>query len=330
MRRSGFRLGHAIAVLVAAMAAMGSAPTLAEDPQHGPITVIVPYPAGGLGDLIARRLSAGVSERLKQQIIVDYKPGGGGTIGAAYVKTQPADGHTLLIANASIMAVNPILLPNVPFDAIKDFAPVSMLVSTSHVLLVPKDSPFRSVDDFFAHARAKKGALTFASSGIGGGGHLLGEMVKQRTGGNLIHVPYKGAAPAMQDLLGGQIDFYFESVALAVPHVQSGRVRPLAVTSQKRLAAYPDVPTMTELGHDGISADSWFGLFTPAGTSDDTIRRLNAAFVGTLRDPDVASVLAAQGLEVLPSTPEELGSTLKTDTDRYRTLLTAIGHKADE
>ena len=171
--------------------------------------------------------------------------------------------------------------------------------------------------------------LTFASSGIGGGGHLLGEMLKQKTGGNLTHVPYKGAAPAMQDVLGARIHFYFESVALAVPHVKSGGVRALAVTATHRLNAYPGVPTMQELGYPDINADSWFGLFAPKGVPGPVAATLNAAFGNTLRDPKVAMALDEIGLDVLPGKPEELAETLAADLVRYRELIQAIGAKVE-
>jgi tripartite-type tricarboxylate transporter receptor subunit TctC len=301
----------------------------AQDHASGPITLILPFPPGGLADLVARRLSQSVSEGLKQQIIVDYRAGGGGTIGAAFVKASPPDGRTLLVANNSIMAIHPSLMAKVSYAPEKDFAPVTMLVSTSHVLLVPAASPIRSFGDLVARARSKSGALTFASAGIGGGGHLLGEMLKRDIGGEFVHVPYKGAAPAMQDLLGNRIDFYFESVALAAPHVASGGARALAVTAQKRLANFPDIPTMSELGHPGVNADAWFGLFAPAGTAPAIVDRLNAEFVKALRDPSVTRPLTDQGLEVLPGTSAALADTLRTDLARYETLIRAIGAKVD-
>jgi tripartite-type tricarboxylate transporter receptor subunit TctC len=316
-----------IGAMMACVIAGTSMPALAQDFAKGPITIILPFPPGGLSDLVARRLSQSVSEGLKQQIIVDYRAGGGGTIGATYVKGSAPDGHTLLVANNSIMAVNPSLMAKVSYAPEKDFAPVAMLVSTSHVLLVPATSPLKSLGDLIA--RARSGALTFASAGIGGGGHLLGEMLKRETGGAFVHVPYKGAAPAMQDLLGNRIDFYFESVALAAPHIASGGARALAVTSRGRLANFPDIPTMSELGHAGVTADAWFALFAPAGTAPAVIERLNAEFVKALRDAAVTKPLTDQGLEVLPGTPAELAATLRTDLARYERLIREIGAKVD-
>ena len=316
--------GLALVALAASLA-----PAQAQDFPNRPITVVLPFPPGGLSDLVARRLSQKVQEGLGQQIVVDYKPGGGGTIGATFVKSAPPDGYTLLIANNSIMAINPSLMAKVSYDAQKDFAPVTMLVSTSHILLVPGASPVKSISDLLALAKSKPGGLSFASAGVGGGGHLLGEMLKQKTGAPLVQVPYKGAAPAMQDVLGGRIDFYFESVALAAPHVASGGVRALAVTSKKRLANYPDIPTMTELGYGDVNADAWFALFAPANTPPAIAARLNAEFVKALTDPAVTKPLLDQSLDILPGTPDELSQVVGRDLARYGTLIREIGAKVE-
>jgi tripartite-type tricarboxylate transporter receptor subunit TctC len=300
----------------------------AQDFPKRPITLVIPFPPGGLGDLVARRLSQPLTDILKQPIIVDYKPGGGGTIGASYTKSAPADGYTLMIANSPIMAINPSLMAAVSYDPVKDFTPITMLVSTSHVLVVPAGSDIKTFADLIARAKDKK-TLSFASAGVGGGGHLLGEMLKQKTAGDFVHVPYKGAAPAMQDVLGGRIDFYFESVALATPHVTSGGVRALAVSSRKRLAAYPDIPTLTELGYADVSADSWFALFAPAGLPKPIVDQLNAAFGKALGDPAVIKPLTDQSLDVLPGTPGQLAETLNTDLARYGKLIREIGAKVE-
>jgi tripartite-type tricarboxylate transporter receptor subunit TctC len=314
-------------LMLAVLASSGVAQ--AQDFPNRLITVELPFPPGGLADLVARRLSQKVQEGLGQQLIVDYKAGGGGTIGAAYVKSAAPDGYTLLIANNSIMAINPSLMAKVSYDPKKDFAPVTMLVSTSHILLVPAASPVKSIPDLIALAKSKPDGLSFASAGVGGGGHLLGEMLKQKTGARLVHVPYKGAAPAMQDVLGGRIDFYFESVALAAPHVTSGGVRALAVTSKKRLANYPDIPTMTELGFPDVNADAWFALFAPAGTPPAIVARLNAEFVKALNDPTVTKPLLDQSLDILPGSPDELSQTVSRDLTRYGTLIKEIGAKLE-
>jgi len=315
--------------IASALALCMSQPAGAETYPSRHITVVVPYAPGGLGDLSIRRIEQGVTRELKQPIVVDYKPGGGGAVGANFAKTLPADGYSLFIANATIMAINPTLMGKVTYDPVKDFAPVTMLVSTSHVLVVPASSPVKSFADLLDLIKQGK-HLTFASSGVGGGGHLLGEMLKQKTGGALTHVPYKGAAPAMQDVLGGRIDFYFESVALAAPHVASGGIRALAVTSRQRLKAYPDMPTMTELGYPDLQADSWFGLFAPKNVPPQIAETLNAAFGKALKEPAAVKAFDDLGLDVLPGSPRELADTLRTDLARYRELITQVGMKAEQ
>ena len=318
-----------VSVFMAALfvcATASAAVLLADAYPSRPVNVFLPYPPAGLADLTIRSLESGVEKELGQPIVVQYKPGGGGMLGAGFVRTLAPDGYSLLIANATIMAVNPSLMESVSFDPIEDFTPISMLVSTSHVLVVPSSSPIKSLNDLLDLIKQGR-PLTYASSGIGGGGHLLGEMLKKKTEGNLTHVPYKGAGPAMQDVLGGRIDFYFESVALAVPYVASGGIRPIAVTASHRLDAYPGIPTIAELGHPDLQADSWFGLFGPKGLPGDIVNKVNTAFVRTLRDPGVVKTLEGQGLDVLPGSPEQLRKTLADDFVRYRDLVTAMGIK---
>jgi tripartite-type tricarboxylate transporter receptor subunit TctC len=294
-----------------------------------PITLVLPFPPGGLADLVARRVSQKVSDDLKQPIVIESKAGGGGTIGPAYVKGAAPDGYTLLMANNSTQAINVSLMPKLQYDPVRDFAPITMLVSTSHVLVVPQASPAKSVGSLVALAKASPQGLTYASAGIGGGGHLLGEMLKTEAGIELHHVPFKGAAPAMIEVLAGRIDLYFEAVALAVPRVKEGRIRALATTARKRLPLLPEVPTMAEAGFPNVQADAWFALFAPAGTPSAIIRRLNGAFGAALRDPEVAKPLLDNGLELIPGTPEKLGATVTADIARYGKLIRAIGATAE-
>lgn len=319
-----------LAKCMTALLLMFATPVLAQTYPTRPVTVVVPFPPGGLGDLTARRLSQPVSTALGQQIIVEYKPGGGGSVGATYVKSAEPDGYTTFIANSAIMAINPYLMAKVGYDPIKDFAPISMLVSSPHILVVPGSSPVKSLAELLALAKTKNGGLTFASPGIGGGGHLLGEMLKQQTGTNLVHVPYKGAAPATQDVLGGRIDLFFDSIAIAAPHVASGGYRALAVTARTRLPSHPDVPTMAELGYPDINADTWFALFAPAGLPKDIQTRLSTAFTDALRNPELAKSFSEQGLDAQPSTPDELSMLLMKDSARYKTLISAIDIKVEQ
>lgn len=304
-------------------------PAAAQTYPTRPVTIVVPFPPGGLGDLVARRLSQPVSAALGQQIIVEYKAGGGGAIGATYAKSAAPDGYTVFLGNSAIMAVNPYLMAKVSYDPVKDFTPISILVSSPHILVVPGSSPVKSFAELLALAKTKSGGLTFASPGIGGGGHLLGEMLKQQTGTNLLHVPYKGAAPATQDVLGGRVDLFFDSVAIASPHVASGGYRALAVTSRTRLPGHPDVPTLAELGYPEINADSWFALFAPAGLAKDIQVKLSTVFADALRSPELAKSFSDQGLDVQPSTPDELATLLMNDSARYKKLLSTIEIKTE-
>jgi tripartite-type tricarboxylate transporter receptor subunit TctC len=297
-------------------------------PTH-PITLVLPFPPGGLADLIARRASQKVGAELGQPIIIDSKAGAGGTIGATFVKGAAPDGYTLLMGNNSTQAINVSLMEKLQYDPIKDFQPVGMLVSTSHVLVVPLASPARSVRDLISHAKSSPQGLTYASAGIGGGGHLLGEMLKRDAGIELHHVPFKGAAPAMIEVLGGRIDLYFEAVALAVPRINDGKIRALAVTAGKRLPMLPSIPTMAESGFPNVQADAWFALFAPAGTPAGVVRTLNAAFRSALADSEVAKPLLDNGLEILAGSPEQLGATVASDIQRYGVLIRSIGAKAN-
>jgi tripartite-type tricarboxylate transporter receptor subunit TctC len=285
-----------------------------------PITLTLPFNPGGVVDVVARRLHPTVSQYLKQPVVIDYKQGAGGVIGTTLMTKAPPDGYNLMMVNNSVMAINPHLLDNLQYKPTTDFAPVTMLVSFSHILVVPKDSTVKSVDDLVARAKTGKG-LNYASQGIGSGGHLIGEMFRAKTGAQFNHIPYKGAAAAMQDLLGGRVDLYFDAVSNVTPHLRAGSLRALATTASKRLAQYPDLPTMAELGYEGVQSDAWFALFVPAGTPQPIIQRLNAEFGKALRDEAVAKPLRELGLEVVPGTPEDLAATLAADLERLGPLI---------
>jgi tripartite-type tricarboxylate transporter receptor subunit TctC len=245
------------------------------------------------------------------------------------VKQAPPDGHTLLQANAATHATNASLYATLPYDPIKDFRPITLMWSFPQLLAVPLDSPAKSVSDLVALAKSKPGGLSFASQGTGSGGHLLGEMFKLRTGANMVHVPYRGAAPAAIDLSAGRVDFFFVSYSSLLPFLQSGKVRAIAVTSPQRLPVLPDAPTMTEAGFAGIALDVWFGLVAPAGTSDAVIDKLNAAFVRAVRDPDVVKQMTEQGAEAVATTPAEFAAFIASETERFGKVVRAVGAKAD-
>jgi len=245
------------------------------------------------------------------------------------VKQASPDGHTLLQANAGTHATNASLYATLPYDPIKDFRPITLMWSFPQLLAVPLDSPAKSVSDLVALAKSKPGGLSFASQGTGSGGHLLGEMFKLRTGANMVHVPYRGAAPAGVDLAAGRIDFFFVSYSSLLPFLQASKVRAIAVTSPQRLPVLPDAPTMTEAGFAGIALDVWFGLVAPAGTSDAVIDKLNAAFVRAVRDPNVVKQMTEQGAEAVATTPTEFAAFIASETERFGKVVRAVGAKAE-
>lgn len=280
------------------------------------ITIVVPFPAGGLTDQVARVLAQKMGENMKATVIVDNKPGGGSQIAASAVKQAAADGHTLFIGDTGAFAVNHGLYKNYNYDPQKDLQPVSNLVASPLVLVVPKNSPANSVQDLIALSKTKSGGLNYASQGTGTIGHLLAELFRAKTGIVLNHVPYKGSAPAITDVIGGQVDLLFDPVVSIAPHVTSGKAKALAIAAPKRSPALPDVKTLSELGIQGVDAGVWFGLMVKAGTPEPVVKRLNEEVVKALKSPDVAKRFTEQGLEVLPTTPEQFGAYLKAESAR--------------
>ena len=270
-----------------------------------------------------------VTDNTGQILVVESRPGGGGAIAASAVKQAPPDGHTLMQANAGSHAANVALYSTLPYDPIKDFRPITLLWSFPQLLAVPVDSPAKSVAELVAYARSKPGGLSFASQGSGAGGHLLGEMLKMRTGANMVHIPYRGAGPAAVDLAAGRVDFFFVSYSSVQAFLQAGKVRVLAVTSAKRLPALPEAPTMAEAGFAGIEIDTWFGLVAPAGTPEPVIAKLNAAFVKAARDPDVVKQITDQGAEALATTPAEFAAFIAAQTELYGKIVRSVGVKAE-
>lgn len=314
---------------VLAVTATAGKEALAELLSSRPITVINPFTPGASSDTLQRIVNKKVSEDTGQTLVVESRPGGGGIVAAAVVKQAPPDGHTLLQANAGTHATNASLYATLPYDPIKDFRPITLMWSFPQLLAVPHDSPAKSVSDLVALAKSKPGGLSFASQGTGSGGHLLGEMFKLRTGANMVHVPYRGAAPAAIDLSAGRVDFFFVSYSSLLPFLQGGKVRAIAVTSPQRLPVLPDAPTMTEAGFAGIALDVWFGLVAPAGTSDAVIDKLNAAFVRAVRDPNVVKQMTEQGAEAVATTPAEFAAFIASETERFGKVVRAVGAKAE-
>ena len=306
-----------------------AAVSYADNYPSRPIRLVVPFPPGGVADPVARMIGDKVSKSLGQSVVVDNRPGGAGIIGAEIVKQAPADVYTLFMGHAGTHAVNPSLYPNLPYDPVRDFQPITLMMSTSHVLVVPLESPAKSVNELAALAKSRPEGLTFASQSIGTGGHLLGEMFKVRTGSNLQHVPYKGSAPALADLMAGRVDLFFDAVITAAPQIKAGKIRALATASKRRASIIPQVPTMTEAGYPGIELDFWFALFAPAGTPPDVVHKLNEEFAKALHSPEVSARFIEQGLDIVTGTPEELAALIRTDTERFGKVVREAGVKVE-
>ena len=294
-----------------------------------PITIVIPFTPGASADTLQRLVAKKVTEQTGQVFVMETRPGGGGAIGATVVKQALPDGHTLFQANAGTHAANAALYATLTYDPVKDFKPITLMWTFSQLLAVPMDSPANSVAELVALARSKPGGLSFASQGTGAGGHLLGEMLKIRTGAPMVHVPYRGAAPAALDLAAGRVDFFFLAYASVLPFLQAGKVRLLAATSAKRLPAVPHVPTMAEAGFADYELNAWFGLVAPAATPDPMTQKLNAAFTRAVRDPEIERQLIDQGAEAVTSTPAEFAAFIAAETERFGKIVRAVGAKAE-
>ena len=293
-----------------------------------PITIVVPFAPGGTSDQAARVLAQKVGPALGQQVLVENKAGGNGQTAIAFVKQQPADGHTLLWVSAGILAINPWLFSKLNYDPLKDFEGVTGTFASTHFLLVPASSPAKTVADVVAAAKAQPGKLSLASVGIGSGSHLVGEIFKARTGVSLNHVPYKGSTAALPDVVGARIDLFFDGPTSA-PLVREGKLRALATTDTKRSPALPDVPTMAEAGFPGVELNSWFALMVSTGTPKPVIARLNAELVKALRDPDVVKAITDAGGTPTPTTPAELAKLTASEHERMGQVVKASGAKPE-
>ena len=307
--------------LVAALAC-AALPTLAlaqEWPGKQPIRLIVPFAAGGTSDILARTLGEKLQAALKQTVVIENKAGAGGVIGADAAAKSAPDGYTFLLGTIASHAINPALQPKMPYDAMKDFAPVILLGSISNVLLVGGSQPYKTVGDIVA--AAKKEPLPFASAGQGSSQHMSGEMFKLLAGAPLTHVPYKGSAPAVQDVIGGQIPMSFETATVALPHVQSGKVRALAVTSAKRSKVLPDVPTLQEAGIAGFDVASWQAIYAPAGTPAPVVQRMNAEIEKILATAEVKAKLDGLGLDHAANTPEQFAAFGRSELAKWQKVV---------
>jgi tripartite-type tricarboxylate transporter receptor subunit TctC len=296
--------------------ALRSGSALAAYPDR-PVRLIVPFPPGGPTDIVARPLAQNLSENLGQQVMVDNRGGAGGNIGAAAVMKSAADGYTLLMGTVGTHAINASLYKKLTFDPVKDFAPVSLVAQAAVVLVVHPSVPAKALREFIALAKSKPGQITFGSAGSGSPGHLTGELFKDMAGVDLVHVPYQGSAPAISDLLGGQIHAMFDPIQATLSHVKAGKLRLLGVSSSKRSSAFLDVPTIAEAGVPGFETTAWWAVFAPAGTPKEIITRLNTEIVKIMRSPDMKERLRQLDIEPIGSTPDQLVAFMKIETAKW-------------
>ena len=317
------RLVSALVLSASALAAAQSA--AAQSYPAKPVHLIVPFPPGGGNDIVARAMAQQLGPDLGQPVVVDNRPGAGGSVGAELAARAPADGYTLFLAGVGSHAVNPNFHRNLPYDPVKDFAPVSLIASAPSVLVVNPGVPARTLAEFTAYARANPGKLNYASNGNGSAAQLAAVLYETMADVRMVHVPYKGIAPAMTDLLGGEVHLMFGTVVALVPHIQSGKLRAIAVTSRKRSALLPEVPTIAESGLPEYESGSWYGILAPAGTPRAVIDKLHGGIVKALKQPEVAKRLAAEGAEVIGSTPDEFGAHIKAEVARVAAIVRAAG-----
>jgi tripartite-type tricarboxylate transporter receptor subunit TctC len=311
------------AVCVAAFAAQ------AQDYPSKPIVMIVSFSAGGNNDLRARQLGVPVGATLGQTIVVDNKPGASGNIGHDFIARAKPDGYTLGIGAMGPLTVNPALFPKMTFDPAKDFVPVVLIEKAPLVLVTRADKPFKSFKDAVAAAKAKPKALVVGNAGTGGAHHLSAELFEDAAGIEVLHVPYKGGGPAATALLSGEIDLMFEQTYAALPSIQAGKIRALAVTSDKRLPSLPDVPTMAELGYPQVTVSNWLGVIAPKGTPPEVVKKINDAFNKALALPDMREKIAGPGNVVGGGTPEEFAALIAAESKRWSALVKAKGIKIE-
>ncbi|MDR6536345.1 tripartite tricarboxylate transporter substrate binding protein [Variovorax soli] len=290
-----------------------------------PLRLVVPFPAGGAADMMARGLAQHLGEQLGQQVVIDNRGGAGGTVACEIVARAPADGYTLLFGTMGTQAINPALYSKLRYDPLKDFAPIALTHITPRVLVVGPSVKARTVGELVALARAKAGQLTYGSAGNGSSSHLSGALFESLARVDLVHVPYKGSAPLLTDLLAGRVDATFDSFTVYEEHIRSGRVRALAVTSRTRMAALPQVPTLAEAGLPGYEVSNWLGVLAPAGTPKEVVTALHSAVIRAMSDAGMKRQLTALGIEPAASTPDEFSALIRSEIPKWAQLVKTSG-----
>ncbi|TDS79341.1 tripartite tricarboxylate transporter substrate binding protein [Comamonas sp. JUb58] len=309
-------------------AALQPAAFAAEAFPNKPITLIVPFVAGGTTDILARIVGQSLGEELGQPVIIDNRAGAGGNIGGQFAARAPADGYTIFMGTVGTHAINEWLYKKMPFNPNKDFVPLTRVANVPNLLVANPAQPFKNVKELISYAQAHPGQVNFGSSGSGSSIHLSGELFKMMAKVDMIHIPYKGSAPAVTDLLGNQIAIMFDNMPSAIQHVRSGKLRPLAVTTAKRSPELPDVPTVAEAGVPGYEATSWFGLFAPTKTPADVQAKLHAAIIKVLQKPDVIKKIGDQGGEVVTESQAEFGKFIAAENEKWKQVVKTSGATA--
>jgi len=318
-----------LTILLTILLCAAAAQAFAQGYPAKPLKMIIPYPPGGGNDTLGRLFAAKLGERLGQPVVVENRPGAGTLIGTELAAKSPPDGYTILLSSIATHALSPNLYSKVPYDPVKDFAPITLLGIAPTVLVVPADLPAKDLAELVAAAKAKPGGLAYASGGNGTPPHINGEVFKAVAGVDLLHVPYKGGGPALVDLIAGRVQVMLDTAASATPHVRSGKLRALAITGAKRSAEYPDIPTFAEAGLPGYDTNAWYSMHAPAGTPPDVVRRLNAELVASLKDPDVQARFKQLATEPVGNTPEEFAAFVKAELDKYARVIKSAGIRLD-
>lgn len=300
----------------------------AENYPANPINFIAPIPPGGSTEVLAREVAQGMSEKLGQSVVVQNRPGGAGSIGTAFVANSPPDGYTIVLVNSSHV-INPHVYKKLHFDALEDLRPVSLMVDLPMGLFVHPSVPAQNLKELLALIKENPNQYSFATSGNGSAGHLTGQMFQQSTGVNVLHIPFRGSALAVNDVIGGQVPILIADVPVAAPHVKSGRLRGIAITSDKRFGSLPDIPTFQELGVKGMDLSIWIGVMAPAKTPDDRLRKLSDTIASVLKESEMADRVDARGFNIIASTPEAFDKVLRKDYERFGEVVRTTGVKVE-
>ncbi|HWH82570.1 MAG TPA: tripartite tricarboxylate transporter substrate binding protein [Burkholderiaceae bacterium] len=306
------------------------APATAWPVANKPITIVSAYPAGGSSDVLARAIGERLTEKLKVPVVVENRAGGGGQIAAAYIKQQPADGHTIWLGDLGPFVTNQHVYAKLNYDIRRDFVPVARLINVPVFLVVPFNSPFKTLDDLVKESKRRPTGLNYGSQGTGLGGHIYGELFKREVQGNFNHVPYRGSAPALVDLMGGQIDLLHDNVLTSGPFVRDGKIRALAVRAHQRMALFPDVPTMAELGLGKINHILWFGVVVKAGTPAPVVQQISDEMIAALKHPAVAKKFTDLGLDISTLGPDEFRKFLSEEYERWGQIIRDTNIRLDE